>query len=85
MSVDKHLRKERTEKSVEHAALPLSELKISDIDKKVQKISERPFKSSFKINTIKDVIIHPILKVPAYLFYEDDTYVSVSKCMVLEK
>ena len=35
----------------------------------------KPFKSGFKTNTIKDVIEHPILKIPAYIFFEDESYV----------
>ncbi len=83
MAVTKHIRRERVEKAVEHVALSMDELKISDTGKKVQKISERPFKSGFKTNTIKDVIIHPILGCPAFVFLEDDSYVSVVNCMVL--
>lgn len=35
----------------------------------------KPFKSTFLVNTIKGVIDHPILHIPAYTFVEDDSYV----------
>lgn len=44
----------------------------------------KPFKSTFKINTVKDVIIHPILNIPAYTFIEDDSYVECRRCKVVE-
>lgn len=48
---------------------------------KVSKKSRKPFKSGEKVNTVKEVIIHPILKnEKAYTFYEDDSYVCVAMC-----
>lgn len=61
----------------------------SNIGKRVQKttlkegVSPRPFKSGFKINTVKDVIIHPVLNIPAYIFEEDDSYVECRRCLAL--
>lgn len=53
---------------------------------KVTKISEKPFKSGKKINTVKDIIQHPILKdEKAYTFYEDYSFVSVAMCKPVEK
>lgn len=52
----------------------------SHIGKKVSKLSGRPFKSSFKSNTIKSIIEHPTLKTPAYTFEEDDSYVAIYDC-----
>jgi len=40
----------------------------------------KPFKSGNKINTIKGVINHPILDIPAYIFEEDDSYVECRRC-----
>lgn len=40
----------------------------------------KPFKSGKKVNTVKDVIIHPQLGVPAFTFYEDDSYVACNIC-----
>lgn len=60
-----------------------------NIGKKVKKtpykegLETRPFKSGFKTNTVKDVILHPILEIPAYTFYEDDSYVECRRCVVL--
>lgn len=63
----------------------------ANIGKRVQKcaISHRgshkvkPFKSGQKINTVKAVIDHPILHVPAYTFVEDDSYVECRRCCVV--
>ena len=63
---------------------------IENIGKKVSKCSitdkeqnSKPFKSGFKINTIKGVITHPILNVPAYTFQEDDSYVECRRCKLI--
>jgi hypothetical protein len=45
----------------------------------------KPFKSGSKINTIKGVIVHPILNVPAYIFVEDDSFVECRRCFILDK
>lgn len=45
--------------------------------------SDKPFKSGFKVNTVKGVIDHPILHVPAYTFEEDDSYVECRRCEVV--
>jgi len=51
--------------------------------KKVVKISGKPFKSGLKENTIKDTIPHPKRKgKKAYLFYEDDSFVSIEICKI---
>lgn len=47
---------------------------------KVRKISNKPFKSGRLIATVKGVVTHPILRIPAYVFEEDDSYVEVRKC-----
>jgi len=58
-----------------------------NIGKKCHKTSRpvtsqpKNFKSGSKINTIKDVVIHPILWEPAYTFEEDDSYVA---CRTIE-
>jgi hypothetical protein len=51
------------------------------IGTKVIKKSGKPFKSTFKVNTVKGIIPHPILAgEEAYTFEEDDSYVSVVQC-----
>lgn len=55
-----------------------------NIGKKCSKFSRKPFLSRFKINTIKGVIEHPILKRPAYTFIEDSSYVECLKCKIEE-
>lgn len=50
---------------------------------KVKK-KKKPFKSGLLINTVRGIITHPILNVPAFVFYEDDSYVDCRKCIVVE-
>ena len=50
------------------------------IGKQVIKPSGKPFKSGQKINTVKDVILHPVLHTPAFTFVEDNSYVSCTQC-----
>ena len=43
------------------------------------------FKSGFKTNTIAGVIKHPIMeKEFAYTFLEDDSYVEVRRCVIVD-
>lgn len=46
----------------------------------VVKKSGKPFKSGNLMNTIKSMINHPITNRPAYLFYDDDSYVECRQC-----
>lgn len=60
-----------------------------NIGKRVKKTSKdntepKPFKSGQKINTIKGVITHPHLNIPAYVFEEDDSYVECRRCIIVE-
>jgi len=48
-------------------------------------LQPKPFKSGKKHNTVKDVVIHPILGVPAFSFFEDDSIVECSSCIVQQK
>lgn len=51
------------------------------LGKKVSKAeSGKPFKSGSKVNTVKAIILHPVLKIPAFLFEEDDSYVECRRC-----
>ena len=43
-------------------------------------LSRKKFKSGLYTNTVKGVIIHPILNIPAYTFEEDDSYVECRRC-----
>lgn len=47
---------------------------------KVRKNSGKPFKSGLKINTVKDIVKHPILGSEAYTFQEDDSIVETRQC-----
>lgn len=42
--------------------------------------SGKPFKSGEKINTVKGVVNHPQLNIPAFTFVEDESYVECRKC-----
>lgn len=55
-----------------------------NIGQLVKKKSNKPFKSQMRIATIKDVILHPKTKSPAYLFEEDESYVECHKCEILK-
>lgn len=48
-----------------------------------QDINPKPFKSQFLVNTVKGVIIHPQLNIPAYTFVEDDSYVECRRCQLV--
>lgn len=52
------------------------------IGEKVSK-DKKPFKSGSKINTVKDIINHPILNIPAFTFEEDDSYVECRRCILI--
>lgn len=55
-----------------------------NIGKRVEKSSSgKPFKSGLHINTVKGVINHPILNIPAYTFEEDESYVECRRCGVV--
>lgn len=65
--------------------LSLDELK-KNIGKKVVKTSDKPFKSTFKTNTIKDVVMMTIKErqLPAYTFNEDISMVRVGYCKIVD-
>lgn len=62
-----------------------------NVGKRVQKCAishkdshkPKPFKSGQKINTVKGVIDHLVLHIPAYTFVEDDSYVECRRCEIL--
>lgn len=48
---------------------------------RVQKLSGKPFKSGVKVNTVKEIVPHPVLPdTPSYSFVEDDSIVRASYC-----
>lgn len=59
------------------------------IGRKVSKLRKngtkeaKPFKSGNKINTVKAIINHPILNIPAYTFEEDNSYVECRRCFLV--
>jgi hypothetical protein len=52
--------------------------------KKKKDTQPKPFKSGFLINTVKGVINHPTLNIPAYTFYEDESYVECRRCETID-
>lgn len=57
------------------------------VGRKVHKTSKdgnepKPFKSGRKINTVKEIIEHPILHVPAFTFEEDESFVECRRCLL---
>ena len=46
--------------------------------------NKKPFKSGLLMNTVKDVIDHPVLHIPAYVFEEDDSYVECRRCFLVD-
>ena len=56
------------------------------IGRRVQKRGRgKPFKSTFKINTVKGIVDHPYRPGrPAFLFFEDDSFVSCETCELVQ-
>ena len=58
---------------------------LANIGKRVIKDkSGKPFKSGQKTNTIKDVVFHDFIGVPAYTFEEDGSYVECRRCEIID-
>lgn len=64
-----------------HVGEKVSKTSISENPKKPHK--PKKFKSGSLVNTIKGVIDHPELGIPAYTFEEDDSYVECRRCKIL--
>lgn len=47
---------------------------------RVIKKSGKPFKSTLKVNTVKDIVINPNTQREAYTFFEDDSIVDKKQC-----
>ena len=56
---------------------------ITDEPKRPHK--PKKFKSGSLVNTIKGVIMHPEIGIPAYTFEEDESYVECRRCKILNK
>lgn len=56
----------------------LSDVKSAKL--KAKKTNIKPFKSGKYQNTVKGIINHPILNIPAFTFEEDDSYVECRRC-----
>lgn len=44
----------------------------------------KPFKSKLTIGTVKDIINHPYLNIPAFTFEEDDSFVECRRCFEVD-
>lgn len=53
------------------------------IGKRVRKITGKPFKSTFKINTVIGVCVHEHRPVLAFRFKEDASHVSCETCVLV--
>ncbi len=51
---------------------------------KNNRLEPKPFKSGKKINTVKGIVTHPILSVPAYTFIEDDSILECRRCVQVQ-
>ena len=66
--------------------IPATDKYISLIGKKVTKTSPKPFKSGKKVNTVKDIVPHPIMKDKmGFTFEEDDSIVECWRCKLVEE
>lgn len=45
----------------------------------------KPFKSGSKINTVRGLILHPILGVEAFTFHQDESYVACHSCELVDE
>lgn len=69
---------------------PLPLVDKSWIGQKVRKtsgrsnqLSSKPFKSGNKVNTVREIVNHPQLNVPAFTFLEDDSVVECRRCLIV--
>lgn len=69
--------------------LPLVDAYAGWIGQKVRKTSGRsnqltskPFKSGNRTNTVKELVNHSQLNVPAFTFVEDDSVVECRRCLL---
>ncbi len=69
-----------------HSAKPESAEKLARwltwVGQRVNKKSGKPFKSTFKIATVKGTVDHPITKRLCFIFNEDDSFVECGKCQL---
>lgn len=63
----------------------LKEFLVSLKGIRVTKKSRNPFKSTFKVNTVKDVIINKFTNQFAFTFLEDDSFVNCSQCLLYKE
>lgn len=59
--------------------------KTSLCEKPKRPYKRKKFKSGSLVNTIKGVVIHPELGIPAYTFEEDESYVECRRCKILNQ
>ena len=50
--------------------------------KTTSKFSPKPFKSGFKVNTVKAVVVHEQTGQLGFAFYEDDSVVQCWRCSI---
>jgi len=53
---------------------------VKKVNIKKRKSNKKKFKSGKICNTVKGVIDHPVLGIPAFVFEEDESYVECRRC-----
>ena len=56
--------------------------KVKKVNIKKRKSNKKKFKSGKISNTVKNVIDHPVLGIPAFTFEEDESYVECRRCEI---
>lgn len=56
---------------------------LANIGKRCMKLTRKPFKSTFKTNTIKGTMSHPVTGRLCYTFEEDESYVECFRCEIV--
>lgn len=56
--------------------------KVRKVNIKKRKSNKKKFKSGKYCNTVKGVIDHPVLGIPAFVFEEDESYVECRRCEI---
>lgn len=54
------------------------------LDKKVVKVSGKPFKSGLKVATVEFIVWNPMTGKPAFSFYEDNSVVDYFQVKLLD-
>jgi hypothetical protein len=56
--------------------------KVRKTSGRANQLCSKPFKSGNRTNTVKEIVNHPQLNVPAFTFLEDDSVVECRRCLL---